>query len=179
MVNEEFEEAYKGLWSAAEAGDPSQVNRCLLVLDLEDESASGPSTRLFERVLEVAAYLSAHQTCAWQVFIWLEQHYSSMSDEQKRKTREFIRSNFGGIVEDTAALEIAEWVGRFGDEWALSLIEEWIARRATFRPSNAECISAALSQFLDDSYGTPDGELRKKGLRLSREYHAALKAESP
>jgi hypothetical protein len=127
--------ALEGLWSAVKADDPNQVSVCLIVLDREDESADGPSNRLFERVLEVAGYVSAHGICAWQVFIWFELHYSSMSDEQKRKTRDFMAANYGGIVEDTAALEVAEWVGRFGNEWALSLIEEWIARRATFRPT--------------------------------------------
>ncbi|MBL8298923.1 MAG: hypothetical protein JNN30_11320 [Rhodanobacteraceae bacterium] len=179
MVSEEFEEAFEGLWSAVKANDSNQVDMCLIVLDREDESAGAPSNLFFERVLEVAEYVSAHGNCARQVFYWIEDRYSSMSDDQKRKIRDFIAANYGRIVEKTAAFRIAEWVGRFGDEWALNLIEEWIARRATFRPDNAACIGAALSEFLDGSYGTPYSELRKRGILISREYHAALKAERP
>lgn len=173
-VNEELDEAFLFLWDAVKADDPDEASRGVIKVELADASRDGPSGCAFDGMMEVLEYVTGRGTCAWHVFFWFEGNFSSMSDAQRQRTRDYVALNYGRFTDETAVLEIAEWVGRIGDEWALEVIADWIARQSTFERYNAASIGAALRELLDDTYGPRiSGEHRKRALELSRMFRAS------
>jgi hypothetical protein len=107
--------------------------------------------------------------CSFFVVLWLERVYGELGEAGKSQVRQFVADHYGefsGIV----AMEMADFVGGFRDDWAIRVVADWIAASGGFTVDAAECIDTAIRELADDDAAPRDETYRENVRDLAKRF---------
>jgi hypothetical protein len=91
--------------------------------------------------------------CVFFVFLWLERVFGELGEMGKSRIKQFVAERYGrysGIV----AMEMADFIGGFRDEWGIQVVSDWISRCETFTDDAAGWIDIAIRELEEEPAGT-------------------------
>jgi len=132
------------------SGSDDAISSAIVDLEYDNASAVGSdvSDTTFECLERAWKTIAGRASGTFAVAFWFCNTYGKFNAEQKERTKTLFADTYGAILNDAAALEVAEWFGTFVDETSLRFVTRWLDDWS----SMTEAARCGLDGFFFDSF---------------------------